>query len=121
MIALSEGVFVGGQVSPEQIAQLKAQGIVSILNNRPDFEAPAQPQAHDLQNHVENAGLNYAFVPMSAGLSHDLIADSVKAYKSLPRPILAFCASGTRSAALWAFAHVNDLGVDGVMSAMHSA
>ena len=39
MIALSEGVFVGGQVSLEQIAQLKAQGIVSILNNRPDFEA----------------------------------------------------------------------------------
>ena len=37
------------------------------------------------------------------------------------KSILAFCASGTRSAALWAFAHVNDLGVDGVMSAMHSA
>jgi len=33
----------------------------------------------------------------------------------------AFCASGMRSAALWAFAHVEKLGVDGVMDAISTA
>jgi len=42
-------------------------------------------------------------------------------YKDMPRPIVAFCASGTRSAALWAFAHVEKMGVDGVMDGVSAA
>ena len=121
MRALSEDVFVAGQISPDQIELLKEQGIVSILNNRPDFEAPSQPTSDDLKIQIESTGLNYAFVPMAGGLSPDLIEKTVEAFKTLPRPILAFCASGTRSAALWGFAHVKELGVDGVIGAMHGA
>jgi len=33
----------------------------------------------------------------------------------MPRPIFAYCASGTRSTVLWCFAHVQSLGVDGVL------
>jgi sulfide:quinone oxidoreductase len=47
-----------------------------------------------------------------------LIEASVNAYKNMPRPIVVFCASGMRSAALWAFAHVDKLGVDATMRAI---
>ncbi len=121
MRALSEDVFVAGQIGPDQIALLKEQGIATIINNRPDFEAPSQPKSDELKSQIEAAGLNYAFLPMAGGLSSELIEQSVSAFKSLPRPILAFCASGTRSTALWGFAHVKELGVEGVMNAMQAA
>jgi len=121
MRALTEDVFVAGQIGPDQIALLKEQGIATIINNRPDFEAPSQPKSDELKSQIEAAGLNYAFLPMAGGLSSELIEQSVSAFKSLPRPILAFCASGTRSTALWGFAHVKELGVEGVMNAMQAA
>lgn len=121
MKALSEDVFVSGQIAPDQIELLKEQGVATIINNRPDFEVPGQPKSDELKAQIEAAGLNYAFVPMSGGLSPELINQSGEAFKTLPRPILAFCASGTRSTALWAFAHVKELGVEGVMNAMHAA
>ena len=80
MRALSEDVFVAGQISPDQIELLKEQGIVSILNNRPDFEAPSQPTSDDLKIQIESTGLNYAFVPMAGGLSPDLIEKTVEAF-----------------------------------------
>lgn len=121
MRALSKDVFVAGQIGPDQIALLKEQGIATIINNRPDFEAPSQPKSDELKSQIEAAGLNYAFLPMAGGLSPELIEQSVSAFKTLPRPILAFCASGTRSTALWGFAHVKELGVEGVMNAMQAA
>ena len=51
----------------------------------------------------------------------DIIEQSVQAYNNLPRPIFAFCASGTRSTVLWCFAHVEALGVDGVLDAASNA
>ena len=58
---------------------------------------------------------------MAGGLTPGLIEASETAYTNLPRPIVAFCASGTRSTALWAFAHVKTLGVEAVMKAMSEA
>jgi len=58
---------------------------------------------------------------MAGGLTPGIIEASKTAYSEMPRPIVAFCASGMRSAALWAFAHVNKLGVDGVMEAISAA
>jgi sulfide:quinone oxidoreductase len=55
---------------------------------------------------------------MAGGLTPGLIEASVTAFQNAPRPIVAFCASGMRSAVLWAFAHVDTLGVDGVMGAL---
>ena len=58
---------------------------------------------------------------MAGGLTPDLIETTLKSYETLPRPIYTFCASGTRSTALWCFAHVQALGVDGVLDAAAEA
>ena len=58
---------------------------------------------------------------MAGGLTPGLIEASVTAYENMPRPIVAFCASGMRSAVLWGFAHVKVMGVDGVMDALSAA
>jgi sulfide:quinone oxidoreductase len=121
MKELPGDVFVTGQILPAQMQALAEQGVMSFINNRPDMEAPLQPLSDDLERTAQKLGVDYHHIPMAGGLTPGLIAASQTAYAELPRPIVAFCASGTRSAALWAFANAPQLGVDGVMSAVTDA
>jgi len=108
-------VFVSPQILPEHIEGLAKQGFKSVVNNRPDMEVSAQPLSDEMSEVLQANNLEYEFIPMAGHLTHQLIEDAVKAYETLPRPILAFCASGTRSTVLWCFAHVKSLGVDEVL------
>jgi len=118
MKELPGDVFVTGQLLSAQMQALSEQGVMSFINNRPDMEAPIQPLSEELESSAQKLGIDYFHIPMSGGLSPGLIEASMTAYENAPRPIVAFCASGMRSAALWAFAHVDKLGVDGVMGAL---
>ena len=106
---------------PAQLQALAEQGVMSFINNRPDQEAPLQPTSDDMEQAAMAMSLDYFHIPMAGNLTPGLIEASLTAYQNAPRPIVAFCASGTRSAALWAFAHVDQLGVDSVMAALTGA
>lgn len=121
MKELPGDVFVAGQLLPAQIQALAEQGVMTFINNRPDMEAPMQPSSQELEKLAQDLGVDYHHIPMAGGLTPGLIEASETAYANLPRPIVAFCASGTRSTALWAFAHVKTLGVEAVMKAMSEA
>lgn len=121
MKELPGDVFVTGQLLSAQMQALTEQGVMSFINNRPDMEAPLQPLSDDLEKIAQELGVDYHHIPMSGGLTPGLIEASENAYANLPRPIVAFCASGMRSTALWAFAHVNKMGIDDVMKAMSDA
>ena len=43
MKRLDDTVRVSGQIRPEELAALTAEGVTMIVNNRPDGEAPGQP------------------------------------------------------------------------------
>ena len=121
MKELPGDVFVAGQLLPAQIQALAEQGVMTFINNRPDMEAPMQPSSQEFEKLAQDLGVDYHHIPMAGGLTSGLIEASETAYANLPRPIVAFCASGTRSTALWAFAHVKTLGVEAVMKAMSEA
>lgn len=118
MKELPGDVFVTGQLMPAQLQALAEQGVMSFINNRPDMEAPLQPRAEELEATAQSIGLDYFHIPMAGGLTPGLIEASITAFREAPRPIVAFCASGMRSAALWAFAHVESLGVEATMTAL---
>ena len=121
MRELPGDVFVTGQLTAEHIRLLAGQGVQSFINNRPASEAPGQPESDDLAETAAEVGSAYAWLPMQGYLTPELLAQNDELFETLPRPIVAFCASGTRSAALWAFAHARALGVDGVMKALDEA
>lgn len=121
MKELPGDVFVTGQLMPAQLAALAEQGVMSIINNRPDFEAPLQPASDEMEQAALSASIDYLHIPMAGALTPGLIEASMTAYDTTPRPIVAYCASGMRSAALWAFAHVDRMGIDSVMQALSDA
>ena len=104
--AVSPDVCVAAQLSPEAMAELARAGFRSVINNRPDFEhGPDQPTNAAIEAAAKAAGLEYRFLPVSGGYqSPQEIAAFATLLGELPRPILAFCRSGARSARLFAAA-----------------
>lgn len=101
--ALSPDLSVAPQLGPEAMAPVAEAGFKSVINNRPDFEGgPNQPTNAAIEAAARAAGLAYAFLPVAPGhQTPEEIARFAELMATLPRPILAFCRSGTRSGKLF--------------------
>lgn len=100
---LSADVSVAPQLTPEAMAAVAAAGYRSVINNRPDLEGgPAQPTSAAIEAAARAAGLAYAWLPVASGFQSEAeIARFGQLLEELPKPVLAFCRSGTRSGRLW--------------------
>ena len=99
---LSEQLATAPQVRPEDLREIAASGFVAIVNNRPDGEAPDQPSSLELEAEAKRAGLAYWHVPVVPGAMTDKeVSAFAAALGEADGPVLAFCRTGNRSAALW--------------------
>jgi uncharacterized protein (TIGR01244 family) len=101
---IAPDVCVAGQLTPEAMADLARAGFSSVVNNRPDFEyGPDQPTNAAIEAAARSAGLEYRFLPVAPGFqTPEQIAAFAGLLAELPRPLLAFCRTGTRSTHLYA-------------------
>ena len=100
---LSADVCVTPQLDPAAMAWAAQSGFKSVINNRPDFEGgPDQPTSATLEAAATAAGLCYAYLPVAPAVqTPDEIARFAALLAELPKPILAFCRTGTRSGKLY--------------------
>jgi sulfide:quinone oxidoreductase len=98
-------------------------GFRSIISNRPDGEAVDQLPAAEAIDQASQAGLAYRHVPAAKlDLFTDPVVDGMRdAMAMLEGPILAHCASGLRSAIVWAAASARSQDVDGILAALDKA
>ena len=101
--AVAADVCVAPQLTPEAMAEAARAGFRSVVNNRPDFEfGPDQPTNASIETAARAAGLEYRFLPVAGSFqTPEQIAAFARLLEELPRPILAFCRSGNRSANLY--------------------
>ena len=100
---LDADVCVAPQLAPEAMAEAKAAGFMSVINNRPDFEGgPSQPTNAAVEAAARAAGLEYVWLPVASNFQSEAeIARFAELIETMPKPILAFCRSGARSGRLW--------------------
>ena len=100
---LSAEVCVAPQLEPAAMAWAAQQGFRSVINNRPDFEGgPDQPTSAVIEAAARAAGLQYAHLPVAPAVqTPEQIAEFASLLAALPKPILAFCRTGTRSGKLF--------------------
>lgn len=99
---INDRVSVSPQISVEDVEAIKQAGFKTIINNRPDGEAPDQPASAEIKAAAEAAGLNFVEIPMGReGVSPEMITKTQAAFDG-DEPVLAYCRSGTRSTTLWA-------------------
>lgn len=102
---LEENMTVSPQIRPEDVAELREQGVEIIINNRPDGEEPGQPTSDEIEAAAKEHGIDYVHMPVTRGPSHaDVEAMQDVLRECGGRKIHAFCRSGTRSALTWAIA-----------------
>ena len=101
--AVAADVCVAPQLTPAAMAEAARAGFRSVVNNRPDHEfEPDQPTSAEIEAAALAAGLVYRHLPVDGGYqSPEEIAEFARLLAELPRPLLAFCRSGARSARLF--------------------
>lgn len=113
---------VAPQISPDDMHDLVAAGFKRILCNRPDAEVPVSHQAASMEAAAREAGLEFFFCPLThLTMTPDVIAHNHELIAECDGPVLAYCASGTRSTIAWALAAVQYSSVDDVVSAARAA
>ena len=107
---LTEDFAVAPQIAPDEIAEIKALGYASILCNRPDGEELGQPDYAAIKAAAKAEGMQIACVPIVSGMvTEEAMTDFATALDEMPKPILAYCRSGTRCTMLWTIARHGDL------------
>lgn len=101
--ALSPTVWTSAQLSPDVLPALAADGVGRIICNRPDGEEPGQPTAAAMEAAARDAGLAFAWIPVSGLPGPDQVA-AVAELLADGVPTVMFCRSGMRSACVWAMA-----------------
>jgi uncharacterized protein (TIGR01244 family) len=99
---LTERFAVAGQITPDQLAELKAQGYTAIIALRPDGEGPEQPSAAQMDTAARSNGMAFAYVPVAPGaISERAVEELSKALADNSGKVLLYCRSGSRAARTW--------------------
>jgi len=107
---LSHDLSVTSQISVQDIAGIKAANFRAIICNRPDGEIFGQAKFRDIEAAAKGAGFEILHQPVTPGrISAGDVETFAVALTELPKPVLAFCASGNRSEALWTRAQARGL------------
>jgi len=115
-------ISVAPQITPDEVQQLADQGFRALICNRPDGEAADQPNFSEIEAAAKKAGLEIRNLPIVSGkVSDQDAADFGAAMQELPRPILAYCRTGTRSATLWSLSQANRMSVADILAATKAA
>lgn len=113
---LTPELSVAPQISAADVADLAKQGFKSIVCNRPDGEGADQPLFAEIAQAAAAAGLEARYVPVVSGIVSDEAARAFgDALDGMPKPMLAYCRTGTRSTTLWALAQAGKRPLDEIV------
>jgi sulfide:quinone oxidoreductase len=118
---ITADLSVSGQVGLADLPEIARQ-FRTLVNNRPDGEEPGQANSADLEAAARRLGLDYLHLPVVPGrIDERQVTRFASALAESPRPILAFCRSGTRSASLWALSQAGSRSAREILAAAAGA
>ena len=103
--------YVSPQITLIDIEFLFNKGFEKIICNRPDFEVSPSIQSNVIKKAATEIGISFEYHPLTfENMYAENIEKQMAFIEESESPVLAYCTSGTRSAAIWA------LGQTGKMS-----
>ncbi|MEL7081553.1 MAG: TIGR01244 family sulfur transferase [Pseudomonadota bacterium] len=119
---VTDTYFVSPQIGPEDMDAVAAAGITMILSNRPDAEIPPSHHASTIEAAAKEAGIPFVHLPLThQTMTPDNIAKQAEIIDGAGGPVLAYCASGTRSTVAWALGQAGNMPVDDILTAARVA
>ncbi len=119
---ISPDYAVSPQIDPTDIPAIKAAGFRTIICNRPDAEVPHELSAEVIRIAAEEAGLEFVVNPVThQTLNMDMVAAQMAELGDGKGPVLAYCASGTRSSIVWSLGQAGKMPTDAIIAATAKA
>ena len=115
---LTEDFGAAPQLMPDDIPPLVAEGVTTVICNRPDAEVPPDVSSEAMRAAVEAAGLTFVDNPYTAGMPS---LEQIELQGSSTGKTVAYCASGTRSTILWMLSEAKERPVDEILDRAASA
>ena len=120
--AINATLSVSQQILAQDLQGIADQGYRAVICNRPDGEGADQPTFEEIEAAAKAVGLVARYVPVIAGKVQDSDADAFSVtMDELPKPVLAYCRTGTRSATLWSLSKAKTLSVADILAATKAA
>lgn len=120
---LSDRMLASPQIQVADLESAAKQGISLVINNRPDGEAPEEPQGAEIEAAARAAGMDYLAIPIGhSGFSEPQVEKMQNALASASGKVLGYCRSGTRSTLLWSLAQARaGVALDEIANAARAA
>jgi sulfide:quinone oxidoreductase len=119
---LTDELSVAPQILAGDVPAIAAAGFRAVICNRPDGEASDQPCCEEIESAVKAAGLEWRWQPVRSG---GVTAQDVEAFgalmEELPKPVLAYCRTGTRCATLWCLSEAGKRPLPDILGCAQSA
>ena len=107
---------VSPQISLKDVEILSKKGFEKIICNRPDFEVPQSFQSNVIEKIATEIGLSFEYHPLTfENMNAENIEKQMAFIKESERPVLAYCTSGTRCAAIWALGQIGKMSKDEIL------
>lgn len=119
---LSPTYSVSPQIDPTDLAAIAQAGFGTVICNRPNGEIP--PSHHDdvMAQAAKAAGLEFVVIPVThQTMTPDLVEKQGNVIANATAPVLAYCASGTRSTIVWAMTQAKLMPADDIIAAAAAA
>ena len=101
---------VSPQISVTDVEFLSKKGFEKIICNRPDFEVSPNFQSNVIEKVALEAGLLFEYHPLTfENMYAENIGKQMAFIEESKSPVLAYCTSGTRSAAIWALGQIGKM------------
>ncbi|KIC51061.1 TIGR01244 family sulfur transferase [Tateyamaria sp. ANG-S1] len=113
---ITPAYFVAPQLDPADMPDIAAAGIKTVICNRPDIEVPPAFQADALEAAALAAGLAFHRLPLThQTMTPDNVAQHMAFAEDTDTPVLAYCASGTRSTVVWCLGQAGRMSCDDIL------
>lgn len=113
---------VAPQIDPSDLPAIAAAGYTTVICNRPDAEIPPSHHADVVAAAAKAAGLDFINAPVThPTIGPETIGHQMAVLQEAAGPVLAYCASGTRSSILWALGQAGTLSADDILGATEAA
>ena len=116
-IANLSGLYhVSPQISLTDVEFLSEKGFEKVICNRPDFEVPINIQSNVIEKVAKKIGLSFEYHPLTfENMNTENIEKQMAFINESKGPILAYCTSGTRCAAIWALGQIGKMSKDEIL------
>lgn len=112
---LSDRLAVSPQIDPSDAEAIRQAGYATVICNRPDAEVPPELSAEAVGAAMREAGLRFEVLPATRDTLGEIVQPQAAIVAGSAGPVLAYCASGTRSAMIWALGQAGRAPADEVL------